>query len=470
MDLLSRDEWHRTDRTVGQWCRTGTVSRYLPRATGPTGKNRNRNHHLPIHPPGIARPWRHLASGTHHLPRPIPILGTDVIGTRYSHDRRSRLGIHYLDHGKSDKRIKTGRTSHRQKRLPNLTSGFNAVRLAQLSLSRWEFKQAAAYYKQAARHFETLARQSAKNGLSESPMRDYVHTFQTAAQEIRKNGSRWVCRDHLTAIARLLTAYRRDHRGEMPDQLSELQKWTVAESRANPETIARLFRAPIDRDNTRPISYFYRPDAATGEAIVISYFYPGRLVELIRHTENYRLQDRLIGQTQIDSLVEMGKTLLSQNDSLAVPILTALTHVAPELELGHCLLGYAYLEVAITTVREVLLNAPLTSTTDYPRRTTDWDSSSKIAPKACTMPSAISEKLSSGLQMNGYRNCTTRTAMPVSTWRRRDTNSKNTTPNATSITSSHWTRPTRRPTNCWANGGRSRKKTTNRRPWPMPAT
>ncbi|MCY3869777.1 MAG: GWxTD domain-containing protein [Gemmatimonadetes bacterium] len=229
--------------------------------------------------------------------------------------------------------------------LPTLTSGFNAVRLAQLSLSRWEFKQAAAYYNQAARHFETLARQSAKSGLSESPMQDYVNAFQSAAQEIRKNGSRWVCRDHLTAISRLLTAYRRDHRGKMPDQLSALQKWTVDQSRADPGTIARLFRAPADRDNTRPISYFYRPNAATGEAIVVSYFYPGRLVELVRHTENYRVQDRPIGQTQIDSLVEMGKTLLSQNDTLAVPILTALTHVAPELELGHCLLGYAYLEV-----------------------------------------------------------------------------------------------------------------------------
>ena len=41
----------------------------------------------------------------------------------------------------------------------------------------------------------------------------------------------------------------------------------------------------------------------------------------------------------------MGKTLLSQNDTLAVPILTVLTHVAPDLELGHCLLGYAYLGV-----------------------------------------------------------------------------------------------------------------------------
>ena len=218
--------------------------------------------------------------------------------------------------------------------LPDLTSGFNAVRLAQLSLSRWEFKQASAYYKQAARHFETLARQSAKNGLSESPMQDYVHAFQTAAQEIRKNGSRWVCRDHLTAIARLLTAYRRDHRGKMPDQLSALQKWATAESRADPEAIARLFRAPIDRDKTRPISYFYRPDAATGEAIVISYYYPGRLVELVRETENYRVQDRPIAQAQIDSLLTMGKTLLSQSDTLAVPILTALTHVAPELGTG----------------------------------------------------------------------------------------------------------------------------------------
>ena len=124
MDLLSRDERHRTDRTVGQWCRTGTVSRYFPRATRATGKNRNRNHHLPIHPPGIARPWRHLASGTHHLSCPIPILGTDVAGTRYPHDRRSRLGIHYLDHGKSDKRIKTGRTSHRQKRSARPDIGF----------------------------------------------------------------------------------------------------------------------------------------------------------------------------------------------------------------------------------------------------------------------------------------------------------------------------------------------------------
>ena len=156
--------------------------------------------------------------------------------------------------------------------LPTLTSGFNAVRLAQLSLSRWEFKQAAAYYNQAARHFETLARQSAKSGLSKSPMQDYVHAFQSAAQEIQKNGSRWVCRDHLTAISRLLTAYRRDHRGKMPDQLSALQKWTVDQSRADPGTIARLFRAPADRNNTRPISYFYRPNAATGEAIVVSYF------------------------------------------------------------------------------------------------------------------------------------------------------------------------------------------------------
>ena len=229
--------------------------------------------------------------------------------------------------------------------LPNLTSGFNAVRLAQLSLSRWEFKQASDYYKQAARHFEILARQSAKNGLSESPMQDYVQAFQTAAQEIRKNGSRWVCRDHLTAISRLLTAYRRDHRGKMPDQLSTLQTWAVAESRTDPEAIGRLFRAPVDRDNTRPISYFYRPDAAAGEAVVISYFYPGRLVELVRHNENYRIQDRLIGQTQVDSLVEIGKTLLSQNDALAVPILNVLTRVAPELELGHCLLGYAYLDV-----------------------------------------------------------------------------------------------------------------------------
>ena len=54
----------------------------------------------------------------------------------------------------------------------------------------------------------------------------------------------WVCRDHLTAISRLLTAYRRDHRGKMPDQLSALQKWTVDQSRADPGTIARLFRAP----------------------------------------------------------------------------------------------------------------------------------------------------------------------------------------------------------------------------------
>ena len=142
-----------------------------------------------------------------------------------------------------------------------------------------------------------------------------------------------------------MTAYRRDHRGEIPDELATLQQWAVDQSRADSETIARLFRAPADRDNTRPISYFYRPNAAVGEAIVVSYYYPGRLVELIRQNESYRVQDRSIGQTQIDSLVEMGKTLLSQNDTLAVPILTALTHVAPDLELGHCLLGYAYLEI-----------------------------------------------------------------------------------------------------------------------------
>ncbi len=228
--------------------------------------------------------------------------------------------------------------------LGDLLAGFNAARMAQLSLSRWDFKQAAAHYKQAAKSVEGLGRQASKSGLSKLPMQDYVQAFQTAAREILRDGSRWVCRDHLSAISKLLTAYRTAHRGEMPDQLETLRQWASVQSHVDAETVFRLFRAPAHRESAQSVSYFYRPDAASGEAVVVSYFYRGRLVELIRDAEDYRVQDRAIGQTQVDSLVEMGKTLLGQNDSLAVHILKVLTQVVPELAPGHALLGYAYLQ------------------------------------------------------------------------------------------------------------------------------
>lgn len=231
-----------------------------------------------------------------------------------------------------------------EKAIADLHAGFNAARMAQLSLSRWEFKQASAYYSQAAKSLDKLGARAAKIGLSDAPMRDYVQAFQTAAREIRQHGSRWVCRDHLGAIAELLTAYRDAHRGQMPDRLNTLGRWASGRSPANAEAVFRLFRAPVDRENPRSVSYFYRPDAAPGEAVVASYFYPGRLVELVRENGGYRVQDRPIGRVQVDSLLEMGETLLARGDSLAAPILTALTRVAPRLALGHSLLGYALMQ------------------------------------------------------------------------------------------------------------------------------
>ena len=231
-----------------------------------------------------------------------------------------------------------------EKAIADLHAGFNAARMAQLSLSRWEFKQASAYYTQAAKSLENLGKRASKKGMSAAPMRDYVQAFQTAAQAIRQDGSRWVCRDHLAAIAELLTAYRKAHRGQMPDQLKALGRWASDRSAADSEVVFRLFRAPIDKRDARSVSYFYRPDAAPGEAVVVSYFYPGRLVELIREAEGYRVQDRPIGRAQVDSLLAMGETHLARGDSLAVPILTVLTRVAPRLAQGHSLLGYALMQ------------------------------------------------------------------------------------------------------------------------------
>ena len=231
-----------------------------------------------------------------------------------------------------------------EKATVDLHAGFNAARMAQLSLSRWEFKQAATYYFQAAKSLDKLGKRASKMGLSDAPMRDYVQAFQTAAQEIRRDGSRWVCRDHLGAMAELLTAYRKAHRGQMPDQLKTLWQWASDRSSADAEVVFRLFRAPIDKSDPRSVSYFYRPDAAPGEAVVVSYFYPGRLVELVRENGGYRVQDRPIGQAQVDSLLEMGKTLLARNHALAVPILKILVRVAPKLAIGHSLLGYALMQ------------------------------------------------------------------------------------------------------------------------------
>ena len=230
--------------------------------------------------------------------------------------------------------------------LQALGAAFQAAAMAYTALHQWDFEGAAENYRRAASKFAALTRKFQQMGLYREPIAAYVRELQERGREARKDGARWVCRDHLRIIADLLRAFALDSDGSRPENLPVLKSWAAAQvsSKEDLAVLNALFRSPADPESEREFSYFYRPDASRGEAILTSFFYKGRLVELVYDPDGDRIQDRSIGRVQVDSLLSVGMALLEAENPLAPQALEMVTRVAPRFALGHAKAGYAYLE------------------------------------------------------------------------------------------------------------------------------
>ena len=228
---------------------------------------------------------------------------------------------------------------------PSLTGVERAmmtVKMAYGSLHQWEFRQAQRLYRDAAQQFEALGRDQL---LYSKPAMAYAKLLARRSRLAAANGARWVERENLSAIGEMIRDYRRIHSGRPPVNLDVLKASARAGGLGDGEAriLERLFRSPEDPKN-RPISYFYRSGAAGGEAMVISPYHRGRLLELVRHGDGFEVVDRAVGKAQVDSLLDAGRQALEESASAAVPILQVVTLMAPKSARGHSRLGYAYLK------------------------------------------------------------------------------------------------------------------------------
>lgn len=230
--------------------------------------------------------------------------------------------------------------------LAGVGRGFSLTSTAYSALHRWDFRAARRFYRRAAREFEKLPEKYPGVGLFQEPFRTYARALEVQARRAREEEARWVCREHLMAIGDLLRVYERVHEGQRPSDLEMLKEWVQAQlpSDADPEPLELLFRSPADPEKGRAISYYYRPDAAEGEAAVTSFFYEGRLVELVREGRGFRVVDRAVGRAQVDSLLGVGVLEADGNGTEAISVLEMVTQVDPKFAPGHSKLGYAYLK------------------------------------------------------------------------------------------------------------------------------
>ena len=230
--------------------------------------------------------------------------------------------------------------------LQALGNAFQASAMAYTALHQWDFEAASKKYRRAASAFLALRRQHRTIGFFAEPIDAYVRELERRAAEARRDGARWVCRDHLTVIGDLLRAYEQYHDGQRPADLGGLKTWVESHTftRADSVVMTTLFRSPADPESAREFSYFYRSDADRDEAMLTSFFYKGRLVELIPDPPGDRVQDRAIGRAQVDSLLSAGVALLEAGNPLAPQALEMVSRVAPRFALGHAKAGYAYLE------------------------------------------------------------------------------------------------------------------------------
>ncbi len=226
--------------------------------------------------------------------------------------------------------------------LTGVEKAMMTVKLAYGALHQWEFRHAQLLYRNAAQQFEALARDHL---LYSKPAMAYAKLLARRSRMAGAEGPRWVCRENLSAIGEMILEYRRLNDGSTPANLEVLKASVRAGglNDAKERILERLLRSPADRKKS-PISYFYRPGAADGEAMVISPYHRGRLLELIRHGDRFEVVDRAAGTAQVDSLLDVGRRVLEKDAPSSVPVLQVVTLMAPKSARGHCQLGYAYLK------------------------------------------------------------------------------------------------------------------------------
>ena len=230
-----------------------------------------------------------------------------------------------------------------QRGLAAVVEGGSLAMMAYGAAQKGDFKGASLYYQRAADRFEEMPSDAREVGLSMAVCRGYAGGLRRRAKANGQEMGRSICADHLRAIGGFLKGYAGAHGGRYPADLRGLKAWM--EQRHGP--IGQLFRAPVDADTGRTVSYGYRPPDPgdrDGTPTVWSYFYAGRGVELARSGDAFAVIDRALGQAQADSLLALGLRYL-EADSLtaATKALEEVTCVAPNWATGHSKLGYARL-------------------------------------------------------------------------------------------------------------------------------
>lgn len=226
--------------------------------------------------------------------------------------------------------------------LSGVEKAMMTVKMAYAALHQWEFRQAQLFYRDAAQQFEVLGR---KHLLYSKPAMAYAKMLAGRSRMAASQGARWVGRENLSAIGELIDEYRQLHNGNPPVNLEVLKASARAGGLDDAEEriLDRMFKSPEDRKNRR-ISYFYRSGAADGEAMLISPYHTGRLLELVRRGDRFEVVDRTAGMAQVDSLLDVGGRLLETDPEASVPVLQVVTLMAPRSAHGHSRLGYAYLK------------------------------------------------------------------------------------------------------------------------------
>ncbi len=230
--------------------------------------------------------------------------------------------------------------------LQALGTAFQTAALAYTALHQWDFESASDKYRMAASVFEALRRRHGTVGFYAEPIAAYLRELKRRAMDAQKNGARWVCRDHLRVLADLFLTYADAHEGRRPETLPLLKSWVAEQvsSKQDLDVLNTLFRSPADPESGREFSYFYRVDASPSQAVLTSYFFKGRLVELVHDPGGDVVQDRSVDRAQVDSLLSAGLALLESRNPLSPQALEMVTRVAPRFALGHSKAGYAYLE------------------------------------------------------------------------------------------------------------------------------
>ncbi len=226
--------------------------------------------------------------------------------------------------------------------LSGVEKAMMTVKMAYAALHQWEFRQARRLYRNAAQQFESLARDHL---LYSKPAMAYAKILAGRSRMAASQGARWVGRENLSAIGEMIREYRQLHNGSPPANLEVLKASARAGGLDDSEEriLVQVFRSPMDR-RKRTISYFYRSGAVDGEAMVISPYHRGRLLELVRRGDRFEVVDRTAGTAQVDSLLDVGRRALESDPKASVPVLQVVTLMAPKSARGHSQLGYAYLK------------------------------------------------------------------------------------------------------------------------------